>query len=197
MPAALADGVPPWEYASRAAILIAELLRRVSELGDEFRIDGDVAIHRTAFLDTGAVIRGPAVLMPGCSVGPNAYLREGVFVGENVHVGSSCEVKSSFLFAGCALAHLNYVGNSLVGGGVNIEAGAVIANHFNERTDREISVVVDGHPVRTNLRKFGAIIGDNSRVGANAVTTPGTLLAPGSIVPRLALIDQVAGLGPV
>jgi len=194
-PPALADGVPPWEYTAKAAALISELLMRLSS--HEFRIEGEAAIYRTARLESGVVIRGPAVLMPGCSIGPNTLLREGVFVGERAHVGSSCEIKSSVLFAGCALAHLNYVGNSLVGSGVNIEAGVVIANHFNERTDREIPVVIDGRRVRTGVEKFGALIGDNCRIGANSVTTPGTLLSPGTIVPRLTLVDQVAGLGAV
>jgi len=43
----------------------------------------------------------------------------------------------------------------------------------------------------TGLTKFGALIGDSSRIGANAVTSPGTLLPPGSVVPRLGLVDQL------
>jgi acetyltransferase-like isoleucine patch superfamily enzyme len=66
----------------------------------------------------------------------------------------------------------------------------VLANHFNERTDKHISVWLDGQEVATGLTKFGALIGDGSRIGANAVTSPGTLLPPGSVVPRLGLVDQ-------
>jgi len=40
------------------------------------------------------------------------------------------------------------------------------------------------------VEKFGALVGDDSRIGANAVTTPGTLLPPRSIVRRLELVDQ-------
>ncbi len=34
------------------------------------------------------------------------------------------------------LAHFNFAGNSIIGSHVNLEAGAVIANHYNERTEK-------------------------------------------------------------
>jgi acetyltransferase-like isoleucine patch superfamily enzyme len=52
--------------------------------------------------------------------------------------------------------------------------------------------VVGKRLVATGVDKFGALIGDASRIGANAVTTPGTILPPGSVVRRLQLVDQVA-----
>jgi carbonic anhydrase/acetyltransferase-like protein (isoleucine patch superfamily) len=47
----------------------------------------------------------------------------------------------------------------------------------------------------TGLVKFGAVLGDGCRIGANSVTSPGTLLPPGTIVPRLTLIDQLSAPG--
>jgi NDP-sugar pyrophosphorylase family protein len=84
------------------------------------------------------------------------------------------------------------VGDSIIGQEVNLEAGAVLANQFNERTDKRIFVRLDGRTAATGLTKFGAVLGDGTRVGANAVTTPGTLLPPHSVVARLALVDQLA-----
>jgi acetyltransferase-like isoleucine patch superfamily enzyme len=54
------------------------------------------------------------------------------------------------------------------------------------------AVLVAGKAVATGLVKFGAVVGDRCRIGANAVTSPGTLLPPGTVVPRLALVDQLA-----
>jgi hypothetical protein len=42
----------------------------------------------------------------------------------------------------------------------------------------------------TGVQKFGALIGDHGRLGANAVAAPGTLLPPATVVRRLQLIDQ-------
>jgi bifunctional N-acetylglucosamine-1-phosphate-uridyltransferase/glucosamine-1-phosphate-acetyltransferase GlmU-like protein len=175
--------------AAHAADVVRSLL---PTLGAEFAVTDEVAVHRTASVEAGAVIRGPAILGRDCGVAAHAYLRDGVFLDESVRIGPSCEVKSSFLFRGAVLAHLNYVGNSLIGAAVNVEAGAVVANHWNERDDKEIAVMLANYPVMTGVEKFGALVGDGVRIGANAVTSPGTLLLPQSVVGRLTLVDQVA-----
>jgi len=94
------------------------------------------------------------------------------------------------MFAGSKLAHMNFVGNSIIGADVNVEAGAIIANHRNEREDCNIRIVYHGLVIDTGVDRFGALVGDGSRLGANAVIAPGALLEPGLIVGRLQLIDQ-------
>ena len=81
----------------------------------------------------------------------------------------------------------------MIGSCVNIEAGAIVANHFNEKSkeEREIKVFIDNKLIETNSIKFGAIIGDNSKIGANAVLSPGTILMPNHIVGRLELVKQI------
>ncbi len=178
----------PWQATTQAAALVGEWLRT---LGDEYRIHNGVAVHRTATVEEGVVLSGPVVVAAGCFLAAHAYLRGGVFLDDGVTIGPGCEVKSSFVFQGTTLAHFNFVGDSLVGAGVNLEAGAVIANHYNERTDKDITVRVGGQLIPTGVQKFGALIGDGSRLGANAVTSPGTILEPGSVVGRLQLVEQV------
>lgn len=90
-------------------------------------------------------------------------------------------------------AHLNFVGDSIIGSDVNIEAGAVVANYRNELTDAAICIQHEGKVIETGARKFGALIGDGVRIGANAVVAPGAILPPAKIVPRLTLIDQYPG----
>jgi NDP-sugar pyrophosphorylase family protein len=185
----LARYATPWHMAAHAADVVRALL---PTLGAEFAVTGEVAVHRTANVEAGAVVRGPAILARNCVVAAHAYLRGGVFLDEGVRIGPSCEVKASFLFQGATLAHLNYVGNSLIGAAVNVEAGAILANCWNEREDKEIAVILAGYPFKTGVEKFGALAGDAARIGANAVTSPGTVLLPRSVVGRLALVDQVA-----
>jgi bifunctional N-acetylglucosamine-1-phosphate-uridyltransferase/glucosamine-1-phosphate-acetyltransferase GlmU-like protein len=185
----LASHDAPWSMVTHAAALVRAALRT---LGSEYTVTDAVAVHHTAVVEAGAVLRGPTIVSRGCVVAAHATLRGGVFLDEGVRIGPSCEVKASFVFRGSALAHLNYAGESLIGADVNLEAGAVLANHFNERTDKRIFVVIGGRIVPTGVEKFGALVGDGSRIGANAVTTPGTVLPPQSVVGRLALVDQVA-----
>lgn len=179
----------PWDAATDVAALIGPL---ASGLPESFERTGDVWKHASASIHPTAVITGPVVIDADAIVGPHVRLRGGVVLGRGCVVGPSTEVKSSWIFEKAALAHLNYVGNSVVGYDTNVEAGAVLANHFNERSNKAITVVVGGNQHATGLTKFGAAVGPDSRIGANAVTTPGTMLAAETIVGRLELVDQLA-----
>jgi NDP-sugar pyrophosphorylase family protein len=178
---------PAWAIVADAPRRVAAVLAR---LEDGYDIAGDVAVHRTARIEAGAVIKGPAIVGPDCLVAAGAYLRGGVFLDRGCVVGPGAELKSSLVFAGSKLAHFNFVGDSILGSDVNLEAGAIIANHRNERADKTIRILLDGRIVDTGLEKFGALVGDGARLGANAVVAPGAVLARSAVVPRLGLVDQ-------
>jgi NDP-sugar pyrophosphorylase family protein len=178
----------PWQIIRDIAIIFDELITAMAEA--DYRRNGGIFFHRSARIEPGAIIKPPAIIGPRCFIASTAYLRDGVWLQENCIIGPGSEVKSSFLFAGSRLAHFNFVGESILGSDVNIEAGAVIANQRNERSDKEVRVTHAGMVIRTGIDNFGALVGDKVRIGANAVTAPGTLLEPESIVGRLALIDQ-------
>jgi len=186
----LEGSIPPWTLVGMVPAVVERLAASLRASGYEER--NGVFIHPEAAVETGAILKGPVVISSGCFVAATACLRSGVFLDEHVTIGPGTEVKSSLIMARSALAHFNFVGDSIIGADVNFEAGAVIANHFNERRadQREISVFVDGTRIETGVIKFGALVGDRCRVGANAVLSPGTLLRPGSVVARLSLVDQ-------
>ena len=94
------------------------------------------------------------------------------------------------MFKGAKLAHLNFVGDTILGARVNVEAGAIIANYRNELDDKTIRFRFEGRVVETGVEKFGALVGDDARIGANAVVAPGAVLTPGSKIARLSLVDQ-------
>lgn len=180
-------GREPWSLTSEAEATVSDLL---DHLPPDFRRDGDVAVHRAATVESGAVVKGPAIVGKNCFIAAGAYLRGGVWLDENCILGPGAEIKSSFMFAGSKLAHFNFVGDSILGSGVNLEAGSIVANYRNERDSKEIRARIDGVLVRTGVQKFGSLIGDQARIGANAVLAPGTLLKPYQVVTRLSLIDQ-------
>lgn len=181
-------GVAPWKLTAQAFVAARQLVRMIDDPAYDIR--GDVAIHRTATVEDGATVKGPVAIGPGCFIAAGAYVRDGCWLEEAVTLGPGAELKSSFAFRGAQLAHFNFVGDSLLGEGVNLEAGAIIANHRNELEDKQIRIRLAGGLVETGVEKFGALLGDGVRVGANAVLGPGTVLAPGSIVPRLTFVDM-------
>jgi bifunctional N-acetylglucosamine-1-phosphate-uridyltransferase/glucosamine-1-phosphate-acetyltransferase GlmU-like protein len=182
-----AVALSPWQFIQELAAL---LTAKIKGLGTDYIIKDGVAIHATATIEPGAVLKAPVIIDQNCFVGAHAYLRGGVYLGASTVIGTGCELKTSVLMSHAAIAHFNFIGDSLIGSKVNFEAGAVTANHYNELRDKEIRVVQDGSIINTQSIKFGALVGDFSKIGANAVLSPGTLLVPGSVVKRLALIQQ-------
>jgi bifunctional N-acetylglucosamine-1-phosphate-uridyltransferase/glucosamine-1-phosphate-acetyltransferase GlmU-like protein len=183
----------PWGITQDCETHVRSLLAR---LGPGYRREGDCAIHETAVVEPGAVLKGAIIVGPEALVAAGAYLRGGVYLGHRCIVGPSCEVKSSFMLDGSKLAHFNFVGDSLLGHQVNVEAGAIIANYRNELDGAAIRIAWAGGVLDTGVNKFGALVGDGCKVGANAVIAPGALLRPGTRVPRLGLVDQYAQACP-
>jgi UDP-N-acetylglucosamine diphosphorylase / glucose-1-phosphate thymidylyltransferase / UDP-N-acetylgalactosamine diphosphorylase / glucosamine-1-phosphate N-acetyltransferase / galactosamine-1-phosphate N-acetyltransferase len=166
------------ELAAQCESVVRSMIEALSAA--DYEITFGIAVHRSATVESGAVLKGPLVLGPRCFVAAGACLRGGNWLAHACTVGPGVELKSSFVFGGSSLAHFNFVGDSIIGADVNLEAGSIVCNHRNE------------HVATARMPKFGALIGDGSRIGANAVLAPGTLLAPHTIVPRLALVDQAA-----
>ena len=179
---------PPWNVINDLKPLIE---KAITQLNDEFNIENGIAIHQTATIERGVTLKAPLIISAHCFIGANAYFREGVFLDSAVKIGPGSEIKSSIICSQTAIAHMNYIGNSIIGSWVNFEAGSIAANHYNERTHKEISVKYKGTIVNTGQSKFGAIVGDHSKIGANAVLSPGTLLEKHTIVKRLELIEQL------
>lgn len=179
--------LPAWLVVEQAEAVIRKASAGV---GDDYEWHGDFAVHPTATIETGVVLKGPGIIGPRCLVAAGSYLRGGVYVGADCIIGPSCELKSSFMFAGSKIAHFNFVGDTIIGLDVNVEAGAIVANYRNELLDKAIRIRSENGVIETGVQKFGALIGDEARIGANAVIAPGALIAPGTKIGRLQLVDQ-------
>jgi NDP-sugar pyrophosphorylase family protein len=180
-------GSEPWEIVQN----ISEILNQnILELGSEYKIEDGIAVHRSAIIEPGAVLKRPVIIGKQCFVGSNAYLRGGVYLVSGVSLGPNCEVKSSLIFPNSSLGHFSFIGDSIIGNHVNFEAGSLTANHYNEREDKSIWVTFNSVSRDTGVEKFGALVGDGTKIGANSVLSPGTLLMPNTIVERLSLVEQ-------
>lgn len=182
------QNLAPWELTTNLKKIIE---KTIPQLGTEFKISDGIAIHKSVIVENGVTIKKPFIAMENCRIGANTYFREGVFLDKSVNIGPSSEIKSSIICSGTAIAHLNYIGNSIIGQKVNFEGGSIAANHYNERRDKRILVKYRNTVIETGIEKFGALVGDDSRIGANAVLSPGTILERKSIVKRLELIEQL------
>lgn len=139
-----------------------------------------ISIGEGSSIGPGVCIEGPAFIGKNCNIRHAAFLRSYVLIGDHTTIGHASEVKHSVILSYSALPHFNYVGDSILGNRVNLGAGAVCAN---TRLDKqEIKVVIEGKKISTGLKKFGAIIGDDSMLGSHVVTNPGSFLLKKSFV---------------
>lgn len=127
-------------------------------------------IADTAQVHPSAVIDGPVYIGPKAQVRPGAFIRGGTWIGEGAVVGANTEVKRGILLPGAQAPHLNYVGDSILGNGVNLGAGSILSNHRHDRKN----VVVAG--TDTGRRKLGAILGDGVQTGCGSVLHPGVIV---------------------
>ncbi len=176
----------PWEITCQARDLIAAQIQRLSA---DYIVEDGIAIHRTAIVEPNATLKGPVIIGENCFVANGCYLRGGVFLANDCIIGPSSEMKTVFMFEGSKIAHLSFVGDSIIGCRVNIEAGAMVANYRNEMTSKRIKFIWRGNLIDTGQDKFGALIADDVRLGANSVVAPGAILETGFKLKRLGLVD--------
>lgn len=139
-----------------------------------------ISIGKGTVIEPGAFIKGPCIIGKNCEVRHGAYIRGNVIAEDNCVIGHATEIKNSIMQKGAKAAHFAYVGDCIIGQGVNLGAGVKCANF---RLDKSlIKVQSNGKVINTNLRKFGAIIGDDTQIGCNTVLSPGTIIGKNSYV---------------
>ena len=143
-------------------------------------ISNTVFIGSGTIVEQGAVIKGPAWIGERCHIRSGCYVRENVVVGDGVVMGNSCEFKNCIVCDEAQVPHFNYVGDSILGFRAHLGAGVILSNVKLDH--REISVAIDDGIVPTGLTKFGAIVGDRTEIGCNAVVNPGTVIGRDCII---------------
>lgn len=174
----------PWDA-------LAELKDFILSLGgaldkNEYdEISAGVWVHKTAKIAPTAYIAAPCIIGENTEVRHCAFIRGSALIGKNCVVGNSTELKNSILFDKVQVPHFNYVGDSILGFGAHLGAGAITSNVKCDKT----TVTVNG--IKTNLKKLGAIIGDGAEVGCNAVLNPGTVIGKNTFIYPLSCVRGV------
>jgi bifunctional N-acetylglucosamine-1-phosphate-uridyltransferase/glucosamine-1-phosphate-acetyltransferase GlmU-like protein len=140
----------------------------------------DIVLGRGSLIEPGALIRGPVIIGSHCEIRQGAYIRGHCVVGDRCVVGHATEIKHSVMMDDAKAGHFAYIGDSILGNRTNLGAGTKLANL--KMVSTPVTVKVGGERWDTGLRKFGAIIGDDSETGCNSVTNPGTVLGRRCVV---------------
>jgi ADP-glucose pyrophosphorylase len=139
-----------------------------------------IALGKGVLIETGAMIKSPAIIGDMSEVRQGAYLRGYCLAGKRCVLGHTTEIKHSIFLNDAKAGHFAYVGDSILGNDVNLGAGTKLANlRF---LPGNITVFSEGEQIDTSRRKLGAILGDGCQTGCNSVTSPGTLMAQGAVL---------------
>jgi len=171
-----AAAATPWEVLTRIKPFLKDRLEPAIE-GDVHPtavLEGNVFIARGARVEPGAFIQGPCWIGAGTEVRQGAYIRGSVVAGKGCVIGHATEVKNAVFLDEAKAGHFAYVGDSVLGKDVNLGAGTKLANF--KLDGGNISLRDGGQKIDTNLRKFGALLGDGVQTGCNSVTSPGSVL---------------------
>ncbi|MCZ6726524.1 MAG: UDP-N-acetylglucosamine diphosphorylase [Acidobacteria bacterium] len=148
--------------------------------GDRIAIGAGTRIHPTA------VIEGPVSIGADVTIKSGVYLRGGCWIGDGSLIGANTEVKRSIFLPGAKAPHLSYVGDSILGSGVNLGAGTILSNFRHD--GGEVHLTDGDEAIVTARRKLGAILGDGVNTGCNCVLHPGCIVGAGtSIYPGVQL----------
>lgn len=141
-------------------------------------VSGPVVFEDNVLILENAKITGPCFLGENTVIGNNSLIRNSM-IAKNCVIGFGSDIARSYLGENCWL-HTNFAGDSILSDNVFLGAGAVLANLRLD--EKEIYSQVRKEKISTGLKKLGAIISENSRIGINAKIMPGVKIGKNCFV---------------
>lgn len=163
----------PWEVLTKINDFIIKLGNEL-DLNKFERKSENIWIAKSAKIAPTSCIIGPCIIDEDAEIRHSAFIRGNAIVGKNVVVGNSTELKNVIIFNNAQVPHYNYVGDSILGYKSHMGAGSIISNLKSDKS--LVTVKCNNEKIETNLKKFGAILGDNVEVGCGSVLNPGTVI---------------------
>ncbi len=178
------------EYINKK-IVEKDLKINKAQIGEFVSITGNYFIDEGTKIGANVTIQGPVIIGKNVEIAAGAFIRPYTILGDGSSVGHGSEVKHAIIQNKAKVASLAFVGDSILGKSTRIGSGIILANRRFDQ--KNITVKINGEKYDMQSDFFGAVIGDSTRLGANSVTVPGTLIGPYTwILPTV----QVRGFVP-
>lgn len=145
-------------------------------LGPNCRLK-NAQIGARCHLDTAIVL--DSSMKDDCTIGPFAYIRPGSSLENRVKIGDFVEIKKTSVDEGSKLPHHSYIGDAIIGKGVNIGAGTITCNY--DGVNKYQTKIEDGVFVGSNSNLVAPVhLEERAYVAAGSTITndvPGEALA--------------------
>ena len=164
------------------------------ELGDGVKI-GPNCLLTNAKIGDNTVVKANSIIETAdvgahCDIGPFARLRPGTELANKAKIGNFVETKKAKIGEGSKVNHLSYVGDALVGKGVNIGAGTITCNY--DGANKHQTNIQDDVFVGSNTALVAPLtIGKGATIGAGATITGN--VEPGNLAIARAKQRGIAG----
>ena len=154
-----------------------------TKIGSDCRVRS-YSVIQSSVLGEGVLVRNGCILDgaevgDGAILGPYAHLRPESRIGEAAHVGNFCETKKVTLGKGSKANHLTYLGDAVIGAGVNVGAGVITCNY-------------DGVKKHQTTVGDGVFVGSDSTLVAPVTLSDGAYVAAGSCITEDVPEDSLA-----
>ena len=178
----------PWEALPKISEFIMKLGAALPK--DEYiQKDDNIWIAKSASVAESAYLHGPLIVCPEAEIRHCAFIRGSAIIGRGAVIGNSTELKNCIIFDKAQVPHYNYIGDSILGFQAHLGAGAITSNLKSDRS--MVTVRREDEKLATELKKFGAIVGDHVEVGCNSVLNPGTVIGRNATVYPLSMVRGV------
>lgn len=175
----------PWEALPKISEFIIELGKTLDP--EVFEQKGEnIWVAKSAKIFPTAYLGGPLIICEDAEVRHCAFIRGSAIVGKGAVVGNSTELKNSILFDCVQTPHYNYIGDSILGYKAHTGAGTITSNLKSDKS--LVTVLCDGEKLDTNIKKFGAMLGDYVEVGCNSVLNPGSVIGRNTSIYPLSFV---------
>jgi bifunctional UDP-N-acetylglucosamine pyrophosphorylase/glucosamine-1-phosphate N-acetyltransferase len=150
------------------------LLEGPVQLGDGVYVGANCVLSQVQ-VGAGTLIKPNCVIEHAeigarCVIGPFSRIRPESTLRDGVHVGNFVEIKKSELGAGTKANHLSYLGDAVVGAGVNVGAGTITCNYDGANKWR--TEIADGAFVGSGVMLVAPVkVGAGATIGAGSTIT--------------------------
>ena len=174
----------PWDY-----------LRIIQEIMNNHILE--TKISPNAIIPKTTILQGPCVIEDGVEIDEFCKIKGPIFIGKDsfigmgslvrncvlgakTSIGFNCEIAKCFFSGQTDIAHHNVILDSVIGENVWFGGYSGTANVL--LTKKNVKFQINDKLVDTGVNHFGAVVGNNSAVGAAVIILPGRQIHPNSVV---------------
>ena len=174
----------PWEFLEIVNDMLQSEIKttcisNTSNIAKTSIIEGPCVIEDNVTIDDFVKVKGPAYIGKGCFIGMGSLIRN-CMLDYNTSVGFNCEIGKSYFAGNDKISHHNVILDSVIGKNVWFGGYSGTANVLLNR--KNVCFKIEGKLLDTGRLHFGAVVSNNSSIGAAVIILPGRKIPPNSVV---------------